>query len=110
MAYGRFEFKGTGGSYLWLLIWTGFLTAITFGIYYSWAMCAVEKWKAKHTYIDDRQLVFMGTGAGFFGTWLLILILTILTLGLYAPWGFCRIQRWKTNNLYFATAGDNENY
>ncbi|NCC90979.1 MAG: DUF898 family protein [Spirochaetia bacterium] len=110
MAYGNFQFRGKGGSYFWLMIWTSILVVITLGIAYPWTLCSIEKWKAKHTYIDDRQLVFMGTGAGLFGTWLLIFFLTLITLGIYAPWGSCRLQRWKTNNLLFANPGDNENF
>lgn len=110
MAYGNFQFKGKGGGYFWLMIWTSVLTIITVGIAYPWMMCAIERWKASHTYIDDKQLVFKGSGAGFFGTWLLIILLTIITFGIYAPWGACRLLRWKTNNLFFASAGDVENF
>ncbi len=110
MSYGSFDFRGKGGSYFWLIIWTTVLNVMTLSLFYPWAACAIEKWKAKHTYVDNNQLVFTGSGAGFFGTWLLIIILTIITIGLYAPWGACRLQRWKTNNLYFASPGDNENF
>ncbi|AEV28838.1 putative membrane protein [Sphaerochaeta pleomorpha str. Grapes] len=110
MPFGRFEFRGTGGSYFWLCIWTTVLTTLTLGLFYPWAECAVQKWKAKNTYIENKQLVFKGTGGGLFGTWLLIIILCIITLGIYIPWGFCRLERWKTNNLYFAGHGDNENF
>jgi uncharacterized membrane protein YjgN (DUF898 family) len=108
MPTGKFEFKGSGGSYLWLVIWTTILTVITVGIFYPWAYCTVEKWRAKNTYIDQKQLVFKGSGGGIFGTWLLVVLLSIITVGIYYPWGYCRIQRWKTNNLYFAEAGDIE--
>jgi len=108
MAKGNFEFKGGGGSYFILVLWTSILTAITLGLYYPWALSAIERWKAKNTYIDNQQLVFKGSGGGIFGTYLLIIILSIITLGIYIPWGACRIQRWKTNNLYFADIGDNE--
>ncbi|HRY59925.1 MAG TPA: DUF898 family protein [Patescibacteria group bacterium] len=108
MAHGKFEFKGDGISFLWLCIWTGFLCFITIGIYSPWAYCEIEKWKAKNTYIDGKQLVFKGTGGGIFGTWLLIFFLSFITLGIYMPWGMCRIIRWKTNNLYYADTGDVE--
>ena len=110
MASGNFEFKGRGGSFIWLVIWTTILTAITFGIWYPWAICAVEQWKAKNSFIDDKQLVFKGSGGGLFGTWLLIVFLSIITFGIYGPWGYIRILRWKTNNLYFADPGDIENF
>ncbi|MBA7517372.1 hypothetical protein ES705_09425 [subsurface metagenome] len=108
MPTGKFEFRGKGGGYLWLVIWTSFLCLITSGLFYPWAFCASQKWIAEHTSIDEKQLVFKGTGIGIFGTWLLILLLSVITLGIYAPWGYCRLMRWKTNNLYFAEAGDVE--
>ena len=110
MATGKFEFNGTGGGYVWLVLWTSVLNILTVSLAYPWTETAKERWKAKKTYIDCRQLTFKGTGFGFFGTWLVIIILTIITLGLYAPWGACRLQRWKTNNLYFASSGDNERF
>ena len=106
MAHGNFEFKGTGASYFWLLIWTNILTAITLGLYFPWAYCANQRWIAERTFIDGKQLTFKGTGGSFFGTWLLIAFLSIITLGIYAPWGYCRLKRWQINNLYFADEGD----
>ncbi|MBK5246345.1 MAG: DUF898 family protein [Peptostreptococcaceae bacterium] len=94
MAYGCFDFRGKGGSYFWLLIWTTVLNVITFTLFYPWSACAIEKWKAKHTYVDDKQLVFTGSGAGVFGAWSLIFIVTLLSLGHYTPWGVCAIN-WQ---------------
>lgn len=108
MARGNFEFKGTGLSFLWLVIWTGILIIITIGIAWPWAYTAQQKWLAEHTYIDGNQLTFSGTGLGIFGTWLLVVFLSIITLGIYFPWGYCKIRRWQTNNLYFADEGDIE--
>jgi uncharacterized membrane protein YjgN (DUF898 family) len=106
MPHGSFEFKGRGGGYLWLVIWTGFLTILTAGIFYPWAMSAMERWKAKNTFIDGKQLVFKGTGAGLIGNWIVIILLSLITVGIYAPWGYCRIQRWINNNRYFADPAD----
>lgn len=110
MAHGKFEYKGTGGSFLWLFIWTTVLNFISFGLFFPWAYCAQQRWIAERTFIDEKQLCFKGTGMGFFGTWLLIVFLTVITLGIYLPWGFCRLKRWQTNNLYFADATDIEKY
>ena len=110
MAHGKFEFKGTGGGFLWLFIWTSILTVITFGIFFPWAYSHNQKWIAERTFIDGKQLCFKGTGIGFFGTWLLIVFLTVITLGIYAPWGYCRLIRWKTANLYSADTADVEKF
>jgi uncharacterized membrane protein YjgN (DUF898 family) len=108
MAHGKFEFKGSGFGYIWLFIWTTFLTIITFGIFFPWAITATQRWLAANTRIDGKQLCFKGSGAGFFANWLLILILTFLTLGIYAPWGVVRLFRWIVGNTYFADTGDVE--
>lgn len=107
--HGKFEFRGTGGSYLWLAIWTGFLTTITCGLLWPAAYAAQQRWIAKNTLIDGKQLVFTGTGMGIFGVWLKILLLSIITLGIYAPWGWCAIKQWQVSNSYFADPGDIEN-
>ncbi len=98
--------EGTGGSYFWLTLWTEILTMLTFGLYWSAAYAAQQRWTAKNNYIDGKQLVFKGTGMGIFALWLKILILSIITLGIYAPWGWCAIKRWKTDNLHVADPGD----
>jgi uncharacterized membrane protein YjgN (DUF898 family) len=109
MAHGRFSFEGTGGQYLWLVIWTSIVTSITFGIFGPWAFCAIQKWQLEHTTIDGQKLCFKGTGGSAFGLFLGVALLSIITLGIYAPWGYCKIQRWITANTYFADLGDVEN-
>lgn len=103
MHHGGFEFKGSGGSYFWLVLWTSVITVITASIAYPWTLTARERYKARYTYVDGRQLVFVGTGFGLLGTWVLIVVLSIITVGIYLPWGACRLQRWRTNNLQFAS-------
>ena len=98
----RFEFRGNGLSLLWLFIWTGFVTLITFGLFFPWASTYFMKWAAQNTYIGGRQLVFKGNGLGFFIEWLIIMILTIITLCLYTPWGVCKFYRWISDNIEYA--------
>lgn len=97
-----FEFRGSGLSLLWLLIWTTVLTIITASLFFPWATTAMMRWVSDNTYIGQRKLIFKGSGLGFFGTWLLILILSALTLGIYIPWGICRYYRWIATNVEFA--------
>lgn len=102
MNHGRFDFRGTELSCLWLFLWTWVLTLITFGLFFPWAYSTQQRWISEHAFIDNRQLTFHGKGFGFFWNWLLIMVLTIITFGLYMPWRFCRLKRWQTNNLSFA--------
>jgi uncharacterized membrane protein YjgN (DUF898 family) len=108
MPHGKFEFKGSGGGFFWLMIWTCILTVLTLGIFFPWAVASIQSWIQKNTYIDGKRLCFKGSGAGFFGNWLLIVILSFITIGIYIPWGVCRLQRWITNNTYYADTGDIE--
>ena len=110
MAYGKFEFYGTGLSCLWLFIWTTVLSVITFGLCFPWTASAFMRWIAENTTIDGKQLCFKGTGLGFFANWLLMLIFTLITFGIYLPWGICRINRWAINNTYYASEGDIEHF
>lgn len=98
MSIRVFEFRGSGFGYLWVLLWTSLLTAITFGLFFPWAYSAQQRWIAANTLLNGRPLEFTGTGVGFFGQWLLIMLLTIITLGIYAPWGYCRFKRWEVEN------------
>ena len=99
---GQFSFHGTGMQYLWLLIWTGLLTALTFGIYWAWGYCAKQRWIAANTLVDGKPLRFSGTGGQLFVHFIVIVLLCVITVGLYAPWAWVRIKRWQINNLSFA--------
>lgn len=97
-----FEFRGSGFGYIWLLIWTTFLSIITFGLFFPWAYSAQQRWVAENTFIDGRQLIFNGSGLAFLGHWIVIMLLSIITLGLYIPWAYCQLKRWETENTTFA--------
>jgi uncharacterized membrane protein YjgN (DUF898 family) len=55
----------------------------------------LERRKAKHSYIDGRQLVFTGSALGLFANWIKWLLLSIATLGIYLFWVGPHIQKWK---------------
>ena len=98
----EFKFNGSGWGYLWLFLWTTFLTIITLGLFFPWTASASMRWFARSTTLNGEKLAFKGTGMGFLGNWLLILVLSIITFGLYMPWGICRIYRWAINNTMYA--------
>jgi uncharacterized membrane protein YjgN (DUF898 family) len=102
MTNKAFDFRGTGFGYLWLLVWTTFISIITIGLFFPWGYSAQQRWKASNTYINGQQLVFNGTGVGFLGHWVSIVILSMITFGIYIPWAACQIERWKVENMDFA--------
>ena len=97
-----FQFRGAGLGFLWLVIWTSVVTALTLGLFFPWAFAFQQRWIASNTFIGGRQLAFTGSGLSFLGTWLLIVVLTLITLGVYTPWGYCRFKRWEVEHTVFA--------
>lgn len=94
----QFAFDGGAGTYIGTGLLAFFITVLTLGICYPFAVVLRERWRAKHSYIDGRQLVFVGTGLGLFGMWLKWLVLIIITVGIYLFWVGPRIYRWKWEN------------
>ena len=72
----------------------------TLGLATPWAFCHRERWVARHTYIEGRQLHFIGK---VFDLWLSLLkwtLFSILTLGLYSFVVPIRFQQWRIKNTY----------
>ena len=96
------ESKFTGGLLgligINLIQW--FITAITFGLCYPWAVCIKEKWIADHTIIDGRKLRFDGTGGQLFGNYIKWFLLTIITLGIYSFWLNIKMKQWVVKHTH----------
>ena len=99
----RFTFDGGAATYLGTAILAMLITIFTLGICYPFALVLRQRWRAKHSYIDGRQLIFTGSAWGLFGNWIKWLLLTIVTLGIYSFWVGPRIQKWIWENTDFAT-------
>lgn len=78
-----------------------FITALTLGICYPWALCLVYGWRINHTVIEGRRLKFTGTALGLFGNWIKWLVFLILTLGIYGFWLGIALEKWKVKNTVF---------
>lgn len=78
-----------------------FLTILTLGIAYPWALCMKERWICRHTVIEGRRLCFTGSGLGLFGTWIKIFLLSLITLGIYAFWAGIAVKKWKVRHMVF---------
>jgi uncharacterized membrane protein YjgN (DUF898 family) len=83
-------------------ILTGFLTIITLTLAYPAAVCMKERWIAKHTIIDGRQLVFDGKGIQLFGNYIKWFLLTIITIGIYSFWLGIKMKQWITKHTHMA--------
>jgi uncharacterized membrane protein YjgN (DUF898 family) len=77
---------------------------VTFGICYPFAMVLNERWRAKHSYIDGRRLIFIGSAWSLFGNWLKWLLLSVITIGIYLFWVIPRLTQWKWEHTDFDPA------
>jgi uncharacterized membrane protein YjgN (DUF898 family) len=98
---GRFTFDGGAATYIGTALLGALITICTLGICYPFALVLQERWKAKHSYIDGRRLVFTGSAVGLFGNWLKWLFLSVITIGIYLFWVGPRITAWKWKHLDF---------
>lgn len=98
----QFAFDGGAGTYFGTAILALLITMFTLGICYPFALVLRERWRAKHSYIEGRQLVFGGSAWALFGLWLKWLVLIIITVGIYAFWVGPRIYRWRWENTSWA--------
>ncbi|MGV8876635.1 MAG: DUF898 family protein [Rhodoglobus sp.] len=98
---GSFTFDGGAGTYVGTAILGALITIVTLGICYPFSLVLVERWRAKHSFIDGKQMVFTGTGLGLFGLWVRWFFLTIITIGIYSFWVAPRLAKWKWEHTNF---------
>lgn len=103
---GRFTFDGGAGTYVGTAILGFVITVFTLGICYPFALVLVERWRAKHSYIDGQRLTFTGSAVGLFGNWIKWLLLSFITVGIYLFWVGPRIAAWKWKHTDFESTGD----
>ena len=98
----KFEFDGGAATYWGTSLLGNLITFVSLGFLYPFALVLKERWRAKHSYIDGRQLAFKGSAWGLLGRWIGWLLLIIVTLGVYSFWVIPRLQRWRWENTAFA--------
>lgn len=94
----------TGGAFANAFIgWiSGLVGIISLGLLYPFMLCWKEKWMAKHTYVNGRQLSFDGNGAQLWGRFMLWTILSLVTFGIY--YVLCMkvaMAKWVTKHTHF---------
>lgn len=99
--YTRFEFRGSGLTYLMIWFASYIFSIVTLYLATPWLYCWRVGWLISNSYINNRRLIFRGSGIQVFGLFIWILFASIFTLGLYIPFGIIRIEKWKFENTYF---------
>ena len=98
----KFTFDGGAATYLGTAILGIIITVFSLGICYPFALVLRQRWRAKHSYIDGKQLIFTGSAIGLFGNWIKWFVLIVITFGIYLLWVGPRIQKWIWENTDFA--------
>ena len=80
------------------------IAALAFEMCYPFALVYRERWKAKQSCIDGRQLVFTGSALSLFANWVKWLLLSIVTLGIYVFWVGPRVQKWIWEHTALASS------
>ena len=100
----RFQFDGGAGTYVGTAILAFLVTLLTLGLCTPYAVVLRQRWRAKHSYIDGRRLVFTGSAWGLLGHWLKWWLLVLVTLGIYGFWVVPRMTKWVVENTDFDPA------
>ena len=98
----NFVFDGGAATYFVTGILSWLTTVFTLGLGYPWSLCLSPKWRAKHTYIQGRQLVFTGGCFSLIELWIKWMILLIITFGIYSFWLITNLNKWIVEHTDFA--------
>ena len=100
------ESKFSGGllGLIGISILQSLVSIFTLGIGIPWAVCMKERWVAKHTVVDGKQMKFDGTGGQLFGTYIKWFLLCIITLGIYTFWITIKMKAWVVKHTHFVEA------
>ncbi len=83
----KFDFKGTDSEYYFLLVKNLFFTFLTLGIYSSWMILDLLRYKLRTTTLDETiRFKTHLKGSDLFWFSVVSYLVTILTLGLALPW------------------------
>ena len=96
------ESKFTGGllGLVGINILQSLIMFFTLGLAVPWAVCIKQRWIAKHTILDGRQVYFDGTGGQLFGNYIKWFLLTIITIGIYGFWLDIKMKQWIVKHTH----------
>jgi uncharacterized membrane protein YjgN (DUF898 family) len=96
------KFDGGAFGYVVMRLMSFVLLVCTLGLAAPWSVVLFQRWKAKHTTIHGRRLVFVGSGWSLWGQYLKWWLLMVITLGVYGFWIVPRMIKWVVENTDFA--------
>jgi len=98
----NFRFYGGTGSYILTALIGWFITLISFGLVYPWALCLFHKRRTEHTIIDGKRLKFNGTGFSLIFLWIKWWFLSLITFVVYILWVIPSLNKWVVGHTDYA--------
>ena len=96
-----FVFDGRAATFAGIWVLCIVVTVGTLGLGFPVAVVSKERWRARHTMIEGRRLVFTGSAVGLLLRWVVWEVLIVVTLGVYSLWVVPRMTRWRVEHLAF---------
>ena len=98
----RLVFDGKAGQLFGKYVLWLFLSVITLGIYFVFAMrMNLIRWRVQHTHVEgvtNGRSQFTGKAWGLLGVNIVSFLVTLVTLSFGAYWAFCYTQRWYASH------------
>lgn len=85
------------------------LRIIPFDFFSPIVICLRLKWRAEHTYINGRRLIFNGRITDLLKKNTVWNFLSIITLGIFLPFKAIKMRKWEIENTHFVGVPQ-ENY
>ncbi|HVH98382.1 MAG TPA: DUF898 family protein [Enhygromyxa sp.] len=104
------SFTGQGGD-LFVTFLVGYLlTLVTFGIYFPWFLCKINKWFASNTKITKNgqqvgDIDFVGQGGDLLVTFIVGYLLTMITFGIYGAWFQVKLLKFNADSTKMTIEG-----
>jgi uncharacterized membrane protein YjgN (DUF898 family) len=104
------SFTGQGGE-LFVTFLVGYLlTLVTFGIYFPWFICKMNKWFAANTKITKNgqqvgDVDFVGQGGDLLVTFIVGYLLTLITFGIYMAWFQVKLLKFNADSTKLTIEG-----
>lgn len=97
---GESYFDGKILNIIGVNIFTYFVSLLSLGLLFPFAVCYKYKWIANHTIINKKKIVFNGKSLSLIGHYLLWYLLSIITFGIYGLWLPMKVYGWKIMNTH----------
>ena len=95
------KFTGTTSESIKINCFCSVMGVLSLGIAAPWLLCKKQRWYAKHTFIEGKQLVFDGKPRELIREYLLKLLFSYLSLGVYSFWLSLKLKKWIISHTHF---------